>query len=91
MILGRAFLQALAICLDRLMNLGKVRCYYEIKQAPEHEHLVCHGCGKFIELKSHLVGMLIDEGRREHGFNLTEAKLYLEGYCIGYEEKGEAR
>ncbi len=73
------------------IRLGKVRCYYEIKQAPEHEHLVCHGCGKIIEFKNPLVGMLIDAVRREHGFKVTKAQLYLEGYCAECEEKGKTR
>jgi len=72
-------------------RLGKVRCYYEIKQATEHEHLVCHGCGKIIEFKSPLVGMLIDAVRREHGFNVTKAQLCLEGYCAECEEKRETQ
>ena len=25
------------------MRLGGIRCYYEIKQSPEHQHLVCRG------------------------------------------------
>jgi Fur family ferric uptake transcriptional regulator len=70
-------------------RLGKVRCYYEIKQSPEHQHLVCQGCGKIIEFQNPLIGQLIKAVRREHGFKVTKAELYLEGYCPECEEKGE--
>jgi len=68
-------------------RLGKVSCCYEIKQSPEHQHLVCQGCGKIIEFQNPLVGKLIKAVRREHGFKVTKAELYLEGYCPECEEK----
>jgi Fur family ferric uptake transcriptional regulator len=69
------------------MRLGKVRCYYEIKQSPEHQHLVCQGCGKVIEFQNPHFQKLIEAVRREHKFNITKAELYLEGYCPECEEK----
>jgi Fe2+ or Zn2+ uptake regulation protein len=68
-------------------RLGKVRCYYEIKQSPEHQHLVCQGCGKVIEFQNPHFQKLIEAVRREHGFNVTKAELYLEGYCPECEDK----
>ena len=68
------------------MRLGKVRCYYEIKQSPEHQHLVCQGCGKVINFQSPHFQKLIEAVRREHRFNITKAELYLEGYCSECEE-----
>jgi len=69
------------------MRLGKVRCYYEIKQSPEHQHLVCQGCGKVIEFQNPHFQKLIEAVRSEHRFNITKAELYLEGYCPECEEK----
>ena len=69
------------------MKLGKIRCYYEIRQSPEHQHLVCQGCGKVIEFQTPHFQELIGAVRREHGFNVTKAELYLEGYCPECEEK----
>jgi len=68
-------------------RLGQVRCYYEIKQTPEHQHLVCRGCGKIIEFESPLIRELVDKVQREHSFNVTKAELYLEGYCEQCKEK----
>jgi Fur family ferric uptake transcriptional regulator len=68
-------------------RLGKVRCYYEMKQSPEHQHLVCQGCGKVVEFRNPLIGQLIKAVRQEHGFKITKAELYLEGCCPECEEK----
>jgi Fe2+ or Zn2+ uptake regulation protein len=69
------------------MRLGKIRCYYEIKQSPEHQHLVCRGCGKIMEFQTPYFQKLIEAVRQEHGFKMTKAELYLEGYCSECEEK----
>jgi Fur family ferric uptake transcriptional regulator len=68
-------------------RLGKLRCYYEIKQSPQHQHLLCQGCGKVIEFQNPYFHKLIEAVQREHGFKITKAELYLEGYCPNCEEK----
>jgi Fur family ferric uptake transcriptional regulator len=73
------------------MRLGKIRCYYEIKQSPEHQHLVCRGCGKVMEFQNPHFQKLIEAVRREHGFKVTKALLYLEGYCPECEEKEQTQ
>lgn len=69
------------------MRLGKIRCYYEIKQSPEHQHFVCRGCGKVMEFQNAHFQKLIEAVRREHKFKVTKAELYLEGYCSECGEK----
>ncbi len=69
------------------MRLGRVRCYYEIKQSQGHQHLVCQGCGRVIEFQNPHFKKLINAVQREHGFNVKKAELYLEGYCPNCEEK----
>jgi Fe2+ or Zn2+ uptake regulation protein len=69
------------------MRLGNIRCYYEVKQSSEHQHLVCRGCGKVMEFQNPYFQKLIEAVRREHGFKVTKAELYLEGYCPECEEK----
>ena len=68
-------------------RFGKMGCYYEIKHLPEHQHLVCQGCGKVIEFESPLIRKLVDKVQSEHSFNVTKAELYLEGYCEQCKEK----
>jgi Fe2+ or Zn2+ uptake regulation protein len=71
------------------MRLGKIRCFYEIKQSREHQHLVCKGCGKVMEIQNPHFQSLVKSVRREHGFKVTKAELYLEGYCPECEDKGK--
>ena len=73
------------------MRLGKIRCYYEIKQSQEHQHLVCRGCGKVMEFQNPYFQKLVKAVRREHGFNVIKAELYLEGYCPACEEREKAQ
>jgi len=74
-------------------RLGRMRCYYEIKQSRQHQHLLCQGCGKVIEFQNPHFQRLIKTVQREHGFKITKAELYLEGYCpnCGDKEKRDCR
>jgi Fur family ferric uptake transcriptional regulator len=72
------------------MRLGQVRCYYEIKQSPGHQHLICQGCGKVLEFQNSHFSKLIKAVRDKYGFNVTKAELYLEGYCSECDEKKDA-
>jgi Fe2+ or Zn2+ uptake regulation protein len=62
-------------------RLGQVRCYYELSDSGDHEHVVCQGCGKVIEFEVPLLRRLIREMQRKLDFEVTKAELYLEGYC----------
>jgi len=72
-------------------RLGKVRCCYEIKHSPEHQHLFCQGCGKVIEFESPLIRELMNTVKSKFGFNVSKAELYLEGYCQQCEGEGESK
>ena len=72
-------------------RLGRVRCYYELRESPEHQHLVCQGCGKVIDFQSPLVGQLVETIRREQCFDVTKVELYLEGYCAECERERSAQ
>lgn len=62
-------------------RLGTVRCYYELRQSPEHQHLICQGCGRVVDFQDPLVQELVEKIKREHEFQVTKVQLYLEGYC----------
>jgi len=61
-------------------RLGQAHCYYEIRKSPQHQHLVCSRCGKVIDFDCPLSEM-VDKVKLEHGFTVTKAEVYLEGYC----------
>ncbi len=63
------------------IRLGKACCYYEIKESPEHQHLVCRGCGNVIEFDSDLVQRIVNRVQRDYNFRVTKTELYVEGYC----------
>ena len=61
----------------------------------EHQHLICRACGKVVEFESPQIRKLVDKVQCEHGFIVTRAELYLEGYCQqcrdggdGYQDRG---
>jgi Fe2+ or Zn2+ uptake regulation protein len=62
-------------------RLGQACCHYEVKDSPDHQHLVCRSCGNVIDFESPLLSKLAEELKHEHGFNLTKIELYIEGYC----------
>jgi Fur family ferric uptake transcriptional regulator len=69
------------------IRLGKVCCYYEMKHSPDHQHLVCQGCGKVIEFESPLVQELMDTVQKKYGFKTAKVELYLEGCCQECDDK----
>jgi Fur family ferric uptake transcriptional regulator len=69
------------------MRLGKMRCCYEVRRSPGHQHLFCRGCGRVMEFQSPYFQKLIEAVRRKHGFTVTKAELCLEGYCPNCEAK----
>jgi len=71
--------------------LDEAHCYYEIKRSPEHYHLVCKACRRVIDFESPLISKLIDEVRRDSGFDIVKASLYLEGYCPQCKSEEKAR
>jgi len=70
-------------------RLDKAHCYYEIKRAGEHYHLVCTTCGKVAEFESPAVSRLVDEVQRNSGFAVTRAVLHLQGYCPECKDKAK--
>ncbi len=69
-------------------RLGQARCTYEVKRPRQHQHLVCSGCGKVFDFHCPL-SELVEKVRREQGFSVTRAELYLEGYCPQCAPAGE--
>jgi len=74
--------------IDELRFSNSIRCYYEIKHSPEHQHLICQCCGKVMEFHNPYFQKLVEAVQREHGFKVTKAELYLAGYC---QECGETK
>ncbi len=65
---------------------GHAQCYYEAKRSIEHQHLVCQRCGRVFDFACPMSEM-VERVRRERGFVVTKAQVYLEGYCAECSEK----
>ena len=63
------------------MRLGGVQCYYELKQGGDHQHLICQGCGKIIEIDIPHFQESIEKIQEDHCFKVTKVELYMHGYC----------
>ena len=62
-------------------RFGKLYCYYELKQAHSHQHVVCKHCGNVIEFETPLLQKIVEHIETHHSFNVVKAEIYLEGYC----------
>lgn len=69
-------------------RLGQAHCYYELKHSPQHQHLICSGCGKVIDFDCPL-NDLVERVTKENNFTVTKAEVYLEGYCSDCVKKEE--
>lgn len=68
-------------------KLGMMRCKYELMSSPDHQHLVCRGCGKVIKIQNELFNKMVAAIQHDYEFRVTKAELCLEGYCPGCNEK----
>ena len=57
------------------------RRHYEVKFGIRHHHFVCLGCGRVFEFQCPSAERLKSRLGREKGFKVTDAEVYLVGYC----------
>ena len=72
--------------LKRLGLIEEVRIdetlhHYEAKQATEHHHLVCQGCGRIIEFHYPLARKIKKAVTEARDFDITSTELRVTGYC----------
>ena len=51
------------------------------RRTDRHDHLVCRGCGKLVDVVVALPPELLDHTARQHGFALLEYRTELHGFC----------
>lgn len=62
-------------------RFGNLCCYYELKHANSHQHLVCSCCGTIIEFETPLIQKIIEQVEKNYSFHVLKAEIYLEGFC----------
>jgi Fur family ferric uptake transcriptional regulator len=68
-------------------NFGEGRVRYHVAEKGHHHHLVCHSCGKVIDLKEFVLQPLKDTLFREYGFDADLRHLAISGECRGCRRK----
>jgi len=54
---------------------------------PHHDHLVCRGCGKTVEVMDSVIEELQKRVAESFGFELTDHEMYLYGNCAECRKK----
>ncbi len=54
---------------------------------PHHDHLVCRGCGKTVEVVDSVIEELQKRVAESFGFELTDHEMYLYGLCESCRKK----
>jgi Fur family ferric uptake transcriptional regulator len=62
-------------------NFGEGRVRYHVAEKGHHHHLVCHSCGKIIDLEESALHPLQDTLLREYGFAADLRHLAISGEC----------
>lgn len=74
--------------LAREIDFGDGVIRYEHKyNHPHHDHLICRGCGKTLEVVDSVIEKLQKRVAESYGFELTDHEMYLYGYCENCRQK----
>ena len=71
------------------LHLDQEHHHYELKDAAEHYHLICSGCGRIVEFHSPLVKELRNQIGREKDFLIERVHIDLVGLCYKCRSKGD--
>lgn len=63
--------------------------YYEIKSRPEHQHLLCLGCGRVIEFSCPISQQLKENISKQYSFEITGVEVHMTGFCPKCLQKSE--
>ncbi|MBL7063308.1 MAG: transcriptional repressor [Anaerolineae bacterium] len=69
--------------------LGEDHGHYEAVRDSTHYHFICLDCGQVLEFDTPLVAQIGQELSTREGVRVTNAHLYLSGYCAQCQTKAE--
>jgi len=78
-------LKKLALVTETDFGEGRVR--YHVAEKGHHHHLVCHSCGKIIDLEEFVLHPLKETLFREYGFDADLRHIAVSGECNGCRRK----
>ena len=66
----------------RVIRDTDVHAHYEhIFNHPSHEHMICDGCGEFIEFSADSLAGLVEKACRKHNFEERTHRVVVFGLC----------
>ncbi len=75
----------------RVIRDTDVHAHYEHTfNHPNHEHMICDGCGEFIEFSADLIPELIEKACQKHHFAERTHRVVVFGLCEGCQKKENA-
>jgi len=78
--------------LAREVDFGdNVKRYEQDYNHPHHDHFVCRGCGKTVEVVNSLIEELQQKIAKQYGFELTDHAMYLYGFCEDCRKKNSKK
>ncbi len=73
----------------RVIRDTDVHAHYEhIFNHPNHEHMICDGCGEFIEFSADPLAGLIEKACRKHNFQERTHRVVVFGLCEKCQDPG---
>ncbi|MFU8796443.1 MAG: Fur family transcriptional regulator [Dehalococcoidia bacterium] len=70
-------------------DFGEDRVRYHVAEKGHHHHLICHSCGKTMDLDDSALNSLRDSLLREYGFGADLRHLAISGRCSSCRQKKE--
>lgn len=67
---------------------GFKRYEHRLSRQPDHEHMICLGCDRVIEFRSHEVQKIAGRVQAEFGFHPVRHRLEVYGLCGACHEAG---
>ena len=68
-------------------DFGEGRVRYHVAEKGHHHHLVCHSCGKIMDLDESAIYPLKENLLQEYGFDADLRHLAVSGECSGCRRK----
>jgi Fur family ferric uptake transcriptional regulator len=72
-------------------DFGEGRVRYHTAEKGHHHHLVCHSCGRIVDLEESALYPLKDVLLRKYGFAADLRHLAISGECSGCRSKKEGQ
>ncbi|MBV9120194.1 MAG: transcriptional repressor [Chloroflexi bacterium] len=71
------------------LEFGDAASRYD-RRTDRHDHAICTGCGRLVDIDVHLPKHLAGEASRASGFNISQHTTHFFGLCPACQDQGSA-